>query len=82
MRPATPEERAQGAPKAVLDVDPVQAPYVTELFERAAKAVPVRELTRWAAGLPPEVTGGRKLSRETIKILLKSPTPISRQPGR
>lgn len=81
MRPATAEERALGAPKGVLDIDPAQAPYVRELFQRAAAGEPMRSLARWAAGLPPEATGGRALSKDTVKVLLKSTTYIARHPG-
>ena len=36
-RPATAQERAEGAPHSVLEQDPVTAPYVVETFERATR---------------------------------------------
>ena len=77
-RPATAEERAQGSPKGVLDTNPAEAPWATELLTRAASGEAVRSLARWAAALPPEARGGRKMSRETVITVLRSATYAAR----
>ena len=40
---ATADERAQGAPRSVLEVDPATAPYVLEAFDRALNGAALRE---------------------------------------
>jgi DNA invertase Pin-like site-specific DNA recombinase len=77
-RPATKAERAEGAPNSVLDVDTTAAPYVKELFERAASGVSIRSLQPWATNLPGAVRGGRKMSRRTINDMLRSPIYAAR----
>src|SRR5918994_3245747 len=47
VRPATPEERSQGAPTAVLEVDPLHAPWVQEAFHRAANGESLQSVYRW-----------------------------------
>jgi DNA invertase Pin-like site-specific DNA recombinase len=46
LRPATPAERRQGAPREVLDVDPVQAATVREVFTRALHGESTRSIAR------------------------------------
>jgi DNA invertase Pin-like site-specific DNA recombinase len=77
-RPATEEERAQGSPKGVLDTNPAEARWAAELLTRASKGEAVRSLARWAAALPPEARGGRRMSRETIITMLRSATYVAR----
>ena len=57
-RPATAQERAEGAPHSVLEQDPVTAPYVVETFERATRES-VRSVARWVTRLPTAARGGR-----------------------
>lgn len=64
-RDATTEERASGAPKRVMDVDPDQGPYVKTLFERFADGDSVRKLMRWIATLPPEARGLLQVKKGT-----------------
>lgn len=56
-RPATDEERRQGAPKVVLEEDAVTAPYVRALFERAAAGETTYSLAEWVAHLPDDAKG-------------------------
>lgn len=92
-RPATPEERQNGSPQTVLDVDPIAAPYVTELFERFAAGESAWSLARWASGLPAAVrgawglgrgrrTGEREMSRRGISCLLRNDVYAAEAPAR
>ncbi len=85
-RPATHEERALGAPKSVLVIDPETAHVVRETFDRADRGVSLRALSRWLASLPFEVRAGRAWSYTAIRHMLTSPTYIGRlrngRPGR
>ena len=56
-RKATDQERGQGAPKVVLEEDPVAAPYVRTLFERAAAGETIYSLADWILGLPDAAKG-------------------------
>lgn len=55
LREATPDERALGAPRRVLVVEPVSAPYVLELYRLVADGHPVRRAGAWARDLPAEI---------------------------
>jgi site-specific DNA recombinase len=79
-RPATAEERADGAPLTVLDVDEEVAPYVRELFQRVAEGQSVRMATRWVRSLPPHLLRGKVLAMSAVARLLRSPTYIARDP--
>lgn len=63
-RPATAEERGQGAPKSVLELDPDTAPYAREAFERVAAGETIHSVARWAQSLP-EAARGWPVSAET-----------------
>ena len=73
FRPATAEELAMGSPKAVLDIDEVAEPFVRELFERCARGEGIRSLAQWAMSLPESVRGGRALTYQTLRTLLRGP---------
>jgi DNA invertase Pin-like site-specific DNA recombinase len=77
-RPATPEERAAGAPHSVLDLDEDVAPYVRELFQRIADGSSIRKGARWVQSLLAPVRQGRTLAQTAIVHLLRSPTYIAR----
>ncbi len=79
-RPATTEERSQGAPQSVLDVDPVTAPHLVEAFARAADGATLWAVHRWASGLPEPARGGRVLNFAGVRLILASPTYIERPP--
>lgn len=80
-RPATSDERANGAPKSVLDVDELAAPYVRETWARFANGESMRSLAIWAAGLPATVRGDRNLGYNAIRKLLRAPVYVGRLGG-
>jgi site-specific DNA recombinase len=81
LRPATPDERAQGAPISVLEPDPVTSPWVQEAFFRAAGGQTIRAVHRWATALPSEARGGRVLTYRAVRQILGSPVYIGRVPS-
>jgi DNA invertase Pin-like site-specific DNA recombinase len=86
-RPRTPDEKANGAPKLVLEIDEVAAPFVREAFERAAGGESARSVARWAATLPPHVRQGeslktdRVMSWRAVQRTLNNPVYIARDFG-
>jgi site-specific DNA recombinase len=78
MRPATPEERAQGSPTSVLEPNPVEVPWVQEAFRRAAEGQTLRAVHRWVAALPNEARGGRVFAFQTFRNVLVSPVYVGR----
>ena len=77
-RLATAEERAQGAPHTVLDIDPTRARHVREAFRRAARGDSVAKIATWVRGLPEDARSGRKMSYINIRGLLRRPVYIAR----
>lgn len=77
-RPATKEERALGAPRTVLVVDPVSAPSVREVWQRAEAGEAIHAIARWVQSLPVDVRGSRSLSHQTLFRMLRAPVYISR----
>jgi recombinase-like zinc beta ribbon protein/recombinase/resolvase-like protein len=73
LRPASPDERADGAPKSVLEPDPDTAPFVAEAFSRAAAGASVRAVVAWLGKLPSASRGGRTLTYAVVRKLLSSP---------
>jgi len=67
LRAATDAERAAGAPKSVLEVDPTSAPFVVEAFHKVAAGESARGVARWAARLPHDARGGRTISWPTMR---------------
>ena len=78
FRDRTPEEKAEGAPSSVLDLDAAAAPHVARLYDLAGQGASLRSLVNWAIALPPEVRGRRRLGRQAILAILRSPVYISR----
>jgi site-specific DNA recombinase len=78
LRDATPEERAGGAAKRVLDEDPACAPFLRETFRRVAAGDTIRTVARWLAALPTEARGGRSMSYSNVNHLLKLPMYAAR----
>lgn len=78
FRPATADERADGAPRSVLEPDPVEAPYVRELFERVAAGESVRSVRRWLAALPSAARGDRSLPLATVQGILTAAVYVGR----
>ena len=92
LRDATPEERAIGAPRRVLMEDPTAGPAVRDLFRRVAGGLSIRQATKWARGLDPAQRGeytdengalhkARPLSFQRIRLLIRSPRYVAREPG-
>lgn len=79
-RDPSPEERAMGAPRRVLEPHPDECSSVRELWRRAASGEPMVALARWAAELPVIARGGRKLSKQAVRLALRCPVYIGR-PG-
>ena len=77
-RDATPQERAEGAPKRVLDLHPEEAPYARESWRRVAAGETLRAVTAWATALPPEARGGRTLRRAEFSNQLRAPVYVGR----
>lgn len=80
-RTATAAERALGAPRSVLEPDPEAAPYVRELFERAAAGEPMQRLALWAARLPEAARAGRRLAQPHLIEAVRRPVYAGR-PGK
>lgn len=81
-RPATPDERALGAPSKVLDVHPIEAPYVREAWDRLAAGEALQSIARWVAGLPHAARGGRNLRFTAVRMLLRAPVYVARHGAR
>ena len=77
-RAATAEERAQGAPASVLDVNPDTAPYVQEAYRRVARGESVRKTAAWVASLPSMARDGRTLGYQPVRRLLSSAVYVGR----
>ena len=77
-RPANDEERGQGAPKVVLEIDPEAEPYVRELFTRAAAGEPIRRLRHWVAALPEDARHGMALGYRPVREILSNPVYVGR----
>ena len=78
LRPATEDERAQGAPKSVLEIDLVCSQYVVETFQRVAGGVSVRRVVAWLASLPPSARCGKILTYAVVRKMLSSPLYLGR----
>jgi hypothetical protein len=85
-RPATDEERKQGAPPKVMEPHPDEAPYVRGAWERCAAGESASSIHRWVKQLPEAVRGPRSMSKSAITLHLREPTYVGRfddgSPGR
>ena len=77
-RDARPEERAQGAPRRVLEAHPDEAPFATEAWRRVANGDSLHAVARWAAELPEEARGVRSLDRVEVTKLMHAPVYVGR----
>lgn len=77
-RPRTDEERARGAPKGVLDIDPVAEPHIKEAFQRLAAGASATSVHRWLANLPEEERAGRVMQRRSVFLMFKAPVYMAR----
>jgi DNA invertase Pin-like site-specific DNA recombinase len=78
LRPATADERADGAPKSVLELDETTAPYVRDAWEQHAAGASVRAIAIWASGLPVVARGDRNLGYNAIRKLFRAPVYVGR----
>lgn len=78
LRPATEEERRRGAPKSTIEPDPLTAPVVREVFERAARGEAVATIYAWLRSLPAERRGERRLALATVQRMVRSPVYAAR----
>jgi site-specific DNA recombinase len=86
-RMATPDDRAAGSPLSVLELEPVSAPFVRQVFQRIAAGESTGSVTRWAAALPAHVRGTyrgseRQLDRRTVNLLLRNDVYVAAAPAR
>jgi len=82
-RRATPEERANGAHQSVLMVDEDAAPYVNEMFRRAADGQSGHAIARWIATLPASARGARKtIDHKAVLDALRAVMYVARPPAR
>lgn len=72
-REATKEERLQSAPNKVREIVPVEAVCVAEMFDRLAKGESLRSVARWVQALSVEQRGGRVLSYNVLRRVVRSP---------
>lgn len=78
-RPATEDERRQGAPKSVLDLDPETAPYIQRAFQMLADGTSIRGVMRWVATLPSGARGGHTRGHSAINKIVRMPVYVGRQ---
>jgi DNA invertase Pin-like site-specific DNA recombinase len=77
-RPRTDDERARGAPKGVLDIEPLAAARVTEAFMRLARGESAGKVHRWLASLSDDERGGRVMHRRSVFLMFKAPLYMAR----
>ncbi len=77
-RPATPEERTQGSPMSVLEINQEEAPWVQEAYRRAAQGESLQAVYRWIRSLPHAARGGRAMPYQAVRKLLASPHYVAR----
>jgi site-specific DNA recombinase len=77
-RDASPDERAGGAPRRVLDVDEPAAAFMREVFERIARGETIRSVGRWLAGLPADERGHRAWSASAVRRSLQAAVYVAR----
>jgi site-specific DNA recombinase len=77
-RPRTDDERARGAPKGVLDVDPVAAPRVLEAFQRLADGASAGSVHKWLSSLSDDDRRGRAMHRRSVFLMFKAPVYMAR----
>jgi DNA invertase Pin-like site-specific DNA recombinase len=78
LRPATPHERREGAPREVLAADPAMAACVREAYARYARGESRRAIAAWIAGQPSAARGGRQLSAHELGRTLRNPAYVAR----
>ena len=64
--------------RRILDVHETEAPFVQELFARAAAGESTHSLSAWVAALPAEARGRRTLVRSSVNRALRNPLYVAR----
>lgn len=77
-RPRTNDEKQRGAPKQVLDREPVQAEHLAEGYRQLAAGASVNSVHRWLASLPAEDRGGRVMHIRSVRLMFQSPMYMGR----
>jgi len=77
-RPRTDDERARGAPRGVLDIDPLTGTRVGEAFRRLAEGASAGSVHKWLAALPESDRGGRSMHRRSVFLMFKAPLYMGR----
>lgn len=78
IRDATPEERALGSGKKMLDEHPVEAPAVRRVWELRAGGASLGDVHRYVLGLSKDQTGGRAFARPTLRRLFSAAVYVGR----
>jgi DNA invertase Pin-like site-specific DNA recombinase len=78
-RPRTDAEKEAGAPKAVFDIHPEQAPIVREAFERLAGGASIRAVALWLHEVAPKDKNKHGWSRRAVTFMLNNPSYIGRR---
>jgi DNA invertase Pin-like site-specific DNA recombinase len=73
LRAATPDERAAGSPKSMLEIDPASGPFVAEAFRKVAAGQTERSVARWVANLHDGARGGRRLTWSSVRAVMRRP---------
>lgn len=77
-RPRTDDEKLRGAPKQVLDTEPVQAEHVAEGYRQLAAGASANSVHRWLANLPEADRGGRLMHIRSVRLMFQSPMYMGR----
>lgn len=77
-REPTKEEKAAGAPSSVLDVDPMTADTIVEMFERAAQGQSIHRIQDWMHALPAALRGNLQLAVTVVSTMLRAPVYVAR----
>ncbi len=77
-RKSTVDERALGAPREVLEIDPGRAPFAREAWRRAAAGASSRATRQWMEALPAATRDDRKWDYRALRRMLTAPVYIGR----
>lgn len=78
IRTATAEERALGAGRKMLELHPIEAPIVRQVWEMRAGGSSLGDVHRYVLGLPREQTGGRSFARATLRRMFSAAVYVGR----
>jgi site-specific DNA recombinase len=78
VRPSTPEERAAGAGKAMIEPNPNEAEAVRRVWEMRARGDSLGDVHRWVMGLSERERGRRRLARATFARMFRAAVYVAR----